>query len=116
MRIILPLGSERVTVEVHEARSPQGLQMFLFAHDGTFGQTPDVSIAPVTAAAATLFSKLIVELARRLNPAPDVVQMLDWPGALVPVFLKAQNLPFACVLSVSDPTAQEASRSRILGC
>ena len=60
----------------------------------------------MTAAAATLFSKLIVELARRLNPAPDVLQIQDWPGALAPVFLKAQNLPFTSVLAVSDPSAQ----------
>ncbi len=107
VRINVSLGAERQTVEVHEARSSQGLQLFLFSHEDTFGQTPGPSAdTPITAAAAVLFSKLIVELARRLNPAPDVVQILDWPGALAPVFLKAQNLPFACVLSVSDPTAQ----------
>ena len=38
VRISVPLGSERVLAEVREARSPQGLQMFLFAHEGTFGQ------------------------------------------------------------------------------
>lgn len=107
VRINVPLGAERQTVEVRETRSAQGLQLFLFAHEGTFGQAASTPAnAPITAAAATLFSKLIVELARRLNPAPDVVQILDWPGALAPVFLKAQHLPFACVLSVSDPTAQ----------
>ena len=103
VRISVPLGSERVLAEVREARSPQGLQMFLFAHEGTFGQGAPPTM---TAAAATLFSKLIVELARRLNPAPDVLQIQDWPGALAPVFLKAQNLPFTSVLAVSDPTAQ----------
>ena len=107
VRINVPLGAERQSVEVREARSSQGLQLFFFAHEGTFGQSPDAPTrAPITAAAATLFSKLIVELARRLNPAPDVVHVLDWPGTLAPVFLKAQHLPFACVLSASDPTAQ----------
>ena len=98
VRITVSLGNERPTVEVREARSPQGLQMFLFQPPETLGEG-------MTARAATYFSKLLVELARRLNPAPDVVQIHDWPGALAPVFLKAQNLPFTSVLAVSDPTA-----------
>ena len=97
VRITVPLGHDRPTVEVREARSPQGLQMFLF-------QQPEIFTGEMTARAATYFSKLIVELARRLNPAPDVVQIHDWSGALAPVFLKAQNLPFTSVLAVSDPT------------
>ncbi len=103
VRIAVSLGSDRHTVEVREARSPQGLQMFLFRQPDVFGAEPRGSA--MDARSATLFSKLIVELARRLNPAPDIVQIHDWPGALAPVFLKAQNLPFATVLAVSDPTA-----------
>ncbi len=103
VRIGAPLGSQRHVAEVREARSPQGLQMFLFQQPEIFD--PARADQPMDARAGTYFSKLIVELARRLNPAPDVVQVQDWPGALAPVFLKAQNLPFASVLSVSDPTA-----------
>ena len=97
VRVSVPLGGEKLTAEVREARSPQGLQMFLFAHEATFG------LGNVTAATATFFSKLIVELARRLNPAPDIVQIQDWQGALAPVFMKAQHLPFASVLAIGDP-------------
>ena len=102
VRIAAALGHDRPTVEVREARSPQGLQMFLFQQPEIFGPAPSGQL--MNARAATFFSKLIVELARRLNPAPDVLQIQDWPGALAPVFLKAQNLPFASVLAVSDPT------------
>ena len=104
VRIATSLGHERPTVEVREARSPQGLQMFLCQQPEVFA--PLAQGQGMDARAATLFSKLIVELARRLNPAPDVLQIQDWPGALAPVFLKAQSLPFASVLAVSDPTAQ----------
>lgn len=99
VRVSVQLGHERQTMDVREARSPQGLQIFLFKHD-LFDAVPLVS-----APAAVFFSKLLVELARRLNPAPDILQVQDWPGALAPVFLRAQNLPFASVLAVSDPTA-----------
>ncbi len=102
VRIGAPLGNERHVADVREARSPQGLQMFLFQQPEIFASA--LAGQPMDARAATYFSKLIVELARRLNPAPDVVQIQDWPGALAPVFLKAQNLPFASVLAVSDPT------------
>ena len=107
VRVSTMLGHERQAAEVCEARSPQGLQMFLFRHAGLFG-TPgsDAQTGSMNAPAATFFSKLVVELARRLNPAPDVVQVQDWCGALAPVFLRAQNLPFTSVLAVSDPTVQ----------
>lgn len=98
VRISVQLGPERLTAEACEARSPQGLQTFLLRHE-LFDGTPVTS-----ARAATFFSKLVVELARRLNPAPDILQIQDWPGALAPVFVRAQNLPFASVLTVSDPT------------
>ena len=107
VNINVQLGNERVSVQVQEAKSAQGLQLFLFRHEH-FSSLP--SDQPVTAtmgaAAATLYSKLVVELARRLNPAPDIIQIQDWPGAMVPVFLKANNLPFTSVLAVSDPMVQ----------
>ena len=76
----------RITVEVFEARSPFGLQ----------------PIAADDLAAGALFAKLVVELARRLNPAPDIVQTRDWPGALALTYLRAGHLPFAGVLTLGE--------------
>ena len=104
VQITVPLGSERLSVQVNEARTTDGLQIFLFRHEATFGRQAEA--ASLDAPAAVLFSKLLVELARRLNPAPDVIQVQDWPGALVPLFLETQHLPFTSVLALSDPTAQ----------
>ncbi len=104
VNISVPLGPEKISVQVQEAKSAQGLQLFLFRHELFAALPADEPVAPVMgAAAATLYSKLVVELARRLNPSPDVIQVQDWPGALAPVFLRAQNLPFPSVLVVSDP-------------
>ena len=104
VQINVPLGNERASVQVGEARTEDGLQLFLLRHDETFGRLADG--AGLDARAAILFSKVLVELARRLNPAPDVMQIQDWSGALAPLLLKAQHLPFASVLSVDDPRAQ----------
>ena len=107
VQINVALGHGRETVQVFEAKSEDGLQLFLFRHDDTFGQMAEEPPAfHANARAAVLFSKLIIELSRRLNPAPDILHVQDWPGTLAPVFLRAQNLPFASVLAVSDPTAQ----------
>ena len=90
-----------------ETKSEEGLQMFLFRHEGTFGQMMgDAAAFEENARAPVLFSKLVIELSRRLNPAPDVLHIHDWPGALAPVFLRAQHLPFVSVLTMDDPSAQ----------
>ncbi len=104
VQINVGLGNEQASVQVAEARTEDGLQLFLLRHEGTFGQVADG--ASLDASAAVLFSKGLVELARRLNPAPDVLQIQDWAGALAPLLLRTQHLPFASVLSVSDPRAQ----------
>lgn len=106
VQISLPLGHDRASVEVRETRAPGSAQTFLFRHEATFGKLEQPLAEANHAQAATLFSKLIIELARRLNPAPDVVLIPDWPGALAPVFGRAQNLPFACVILLGDPAAQ----------
>ncbi len=107
VQINIALGSGRESVQVLEAKSEEGLQMFLFRHDATFGELGhDAPTFDGNARAAVLFSKLVIELSRRLNPAPDVLHVLDWLGALAPVFLRAQHLPFASVLTLDDPKVQ----------
>jgi starch synthase len=107
VKISVPLGTDRLSVDVREARSPQGLQLFLLQEESSFGRLSQAPSEPqMGARIATLFSKLIVELARRLSPAPDIVQIHDWPGALAPVFMQSQHLPFTSVLAISDPNAQ----------
>ncbi|MBV9127205.1 MAG: glycogen/starch synthase, partial [Verrucomicrobia bacterium] len=96
--ISFPLGARSdVAVETWEVRAPQGLQVFLLKSAGYF-EGPDAPIAEHDLAAGALFAKAVVELTRRLNPAPDVVQAHDWPGALALVLLRAARLPFSTTL------------------
>lgn len=106
VQISLPLGHDRASVEVRETRAIGGVQTFLFRHEATFGKLERPLAEAPHAQAAALFSKLVIELARRLNPAPDVVLIADWPGALAPVYGRAQNLPFASVILLGDPAVQ----------
>ena len=41
VQINVGLGNERVSVQVSEARTEDGLQLFLLRHEGTFGQVAD---------------------------------------------------------------------------
>ena len=46
------------------------------------------------------FCKAALELARRLTPSLQILHVHDWAAALVPVFVRAHNLPFATVLTI----------------
>ena len=39
-------------------------------------------------------------MARRLTPVPQVLHLHDWAAALVPVYIRAHNLPFSTVLTL----------------
>ena len=107
-------GGSPAHADVLEARSPGGLQTFLIRREEFLGHTADTdadAALPATTtvvggeggepAAGFLFARFAVELARRLAPAPDVVQAADdWPGALALVLLRAARLPFGTVLTL----------------
>lgn len=95
-------GGGSAHAEVLEAHSPGGLQVFLIHRE-----SPAVEAAAGEPETGFLFARFVVELARRLNPPPDVVQADDWPGALALVLLRAARLPFATVLTLGpDLSAQ----------
>ena len=59
VQITVPLGHERLTVQVAEARTVDGLQTFLFRHEETFGRLGDAApgATHMDAPAAVLFSQ-----------------------------------------------------------
>jgi starch synthase len=90
--------------EYFEGRSASGVQLFLVRSDdffdrpgiyGEHGQPYEDN-----AARFIFFCKAALELARRLTPAVQVLHVHDWAPALVPVFVRAHNLPFATVLTI----------------
>src|SRR5439155_24884239 len=52
------------------------------------------------------YSKAVVELARRMKPAPEIVHVHDWQSALVPVLIKERQLPFKTVLTLHNVAYQ----------
>src|SRR5438309_8565434 len=98
------VGAKNYVAEFVEGRTAGGVQTFFvrcdefFDRDGIYGEhgVPYED----NAARFIFFSKAAVELARRLNPTPQVLHAHDWPAALMPVYVRAHRLPFATVLTV----------------
>lgn len=104
VRLEIPLGEKRLAADVLEGRTAEGLQIFfvrcdeLFDRPALYGEMGEPY--PDNAARFIFFSKAAVEIARRMNPTPEILHCHDWTAALVPVLVRDQGLPFATVLSI----------------
>jgi starch synthase len=87
-----------------EGRSASGVQLYLvrcdefFDRDGIYGERGKPY--EDNAARFIFFCKAALELSRRLTPQLQILHVHDWPAALVPVFVYAQDLPFKTVLTI----------------
>ena len=98
------VGDKTYVAEYVEGRSATGVQLFLvrcdefFNRPGIYGEhgTPYED----NAARFIFFTKAVLELARRLTPAVQILHCHDWAAALVPVFVHAYRMPFATVLTI----------------
>lgn len=106
VRISIEVGHHRRIAEILECTAEYGVQLFLvrcdelFARSGLYGS--EGRDFEDNAERFIFFSKAVVELARRLRPAPDIVHVHDWQTALVPVLVAAQRLPFRSVLTIHN--------------
>jgi starch synthase len=98
------VGDKTYVAEYFEGRSASGVQLFLVRCDdffdrpgiyGEHGQPYEDNTARFI-----FFCKAALELARRLTPSLQILHLHDWAAALVPVFVRAHNLPFATVLTI----------------
>ncbi len=100
------VGSKRLDAEIFECTAPTGVQVFLVRRDeyfdrsgiyGSEGRSYDDN-----AERFIYFSRAVVELARHMDPAPDILHAHDWQSALVPAFVKERGLPFGTVLTIHN--------------
>ena len=98
------VGEKTYIAEYLQGHSASGVQLFFvrcdefFDREGIYGESG--TAYEDNAARFIFFSKAAVELARRLTPTPQILHVHDWPGALVPVYVRAHRLPFATVLTI----------------
>jgi starch synthase len=98
------VGDSAYVARYLEGRSASGVQLFLircdefFDRDGIYGEHGKPY--EDNASRFIFFCKATLELSRRLTPQVQVLHAHDWAAALVPVFVRAQGLPFKTVLTI----------------
>ncbi len=98
VRIPVTMGPQVVTGEILQASGPEKLTCYLVR--------PSEELRPDTAARGVFHSQIAVELARRLIPSPDVLQLSGWETALAPAYVRVANLPFRTVLALDELAKQ----------
>ncbi len=103
VKFSVTVGSAKYATEIFETTAPDGTQVFLVARDEFFdrsglygnesGDYQDNSTRFV------FFTKCVLELARRMDPAPEVVHAHGWQTALAGVFVREGRLPFRTVFT-----------------
>ena len=98
------VGDKIYVAKYLEGRSVSGVQLFLvrcdefFDRPGIYGERGRAY--EDNAARFIFFCKAALELARRLTPPLQILHVHDWAAALMPVFVRAHNLPFKTVLTI----------------
>ena len=106
VKVTVQVGAQRQTAEIWECTAPNGVQVFLvrrdeyFDRDGLYGEAGR-DFAD-NAERFIWFSKVVVELARRIVPPPEIIHAHDWQTALVPVLVRERRLPFKTVLTIHN--------------
>src|SRR5881227_2591616 len=98
------VGEKVYTARYLDGRSASEVQLFLircdefFDRPGIYGEHGKPY--EDNASRFIFFCKAVLELSRRLTPQVQVLHVHDWAAALVPVFVRAQGLPFKTVLTI----------------
>ena len=107
VEVSVAVGSKRMDAEIYECAAPNDIQVFLVRRDeyfdrsGIYGAETGRSYDD-NAERFIYFSRAVVELARHMDPAPDVLHVHDWQTALIPAFVKERELPFGTVLTIHN--------------
>ena len=103
IRFNVQVGSSGIPGEIFETKTPDGIPVFLVARDEFFDRSGFYGVDgrdyQDNAARFVYFTKCAVELAAKMDPAPQVLLANGWQTALLPVFVSERRLPFRTVLT-----------------
>lgn len=103
IRFNVQVGPSRMPCEILETKTSEGVTVYLVARDEYFDRSGvygnDGRDYQDNAARFIYFTKSVLELAGRLDPAPDILHANSWETALLPVFSTDQRRPFRTVLT-----------------
>jgi len=100
------LGGKRTIADILQTTNSDGIEVFMVRRDEYFDRTglygSDGRAYDDNAERFIFLSKVVVELAQRLAPSPEIIHCHDWPVALVPVFVRDRQLPFRTTLTIHN--------------
>lgn len=100
------LGSGRCACEIRESRTSDGVQVFFVERDEFFDRSGlygvDGRDYQDNAARFTFFSKAVLELMRRMEPAPEIVHACNWQAALIPALVAESGQNVRTALGVQS--------------
>ncbi|HEY5705013.1 MAG TPA: glycogen/starch synthase [Terrimicrobiaceae bacterium] len=103
IRFNVQVGNAGIPGEVFETRTPDGVQVFLVARDEYFDRSGFYGVDgrdyQDNAARFIYFTKCVIELASRMDPAPQILHANGWQTALLPVLVSERRLPVRTVLT-----------------
>ncbi|HEY8899034.1 MAG TPA: glycogen/starch synthase [Chthoniobacterales bacterium] len=103
VKFSVPVGGARYSCTIREMKAPGGVQVFFVERDEFFDRSGLYGTSEGdyqdNSARFIYFSKCVVELAKRMDPAPEILHAHNWQAALVPVFASEQRLPARTVLT-----------------
>jgi starch synthase len=103
VRFNVQVGNAGIPGEIFETKTPEGVQVFFVAHDEYFDRSGFYGVDgrdyQDNAARFVYFTKSVVELASKMDPAPQILHANGWQTALLPVFVSERRLPFRTVLT-----------------
>ena len=106
VRLIAPVGGTHRDAAIWQGTAPNGVQVFLVRRDeyfdraGLYGE--EGRDYADNAERFIFFSRMVVELVRRIVPPPEILHLHDWQTALAPVLVKDRGLPLKTVLTIHN--------------
>ncbi|CAN5740655.1 glycogen synthase GlgA [soil metagenome] len=101
IRFSVQIGASKMPCDLYEVKAPNGVQVYLIARDEYFDRSgiygTEERDYQDNAARFIFFTKSVLELAKKTKP--DILHANSWEAALLPVFVRDQQLAFRTVLT-----------------
>jgi starch synthase len=100
------LGAFELSARVWSGVAENGVSIFAIERDEYYDRTQLYGTVEGdyfdNAARFIFFSKMVVEMARYIDPQPEILHVNDWQTALVPALVKNAHLPYRTVLTIHN--------------
>lgn len=106
IELAFPLGRSIARGRVWQGTTDKGVTLFAIQRDEFYDRThlygnEDGDYAD-NAARFAFFGKAVVELARHIDPVPEIIHVNDWQTGLIPAFVQSAHLPYKTVLTIHN--------------